>query len=152
MPEVVPDDGEAPVIVSLVDAAVHMYASAIDTLPEPSDAEYGERVAVVLSGLRKLEGAIAKAAGRSRVTPSVIVALSGVRHRYDDLMKDAANSPSATLGQRLYTARRRARLTAQETANGAGLKVGFLTAVESEEQVTEDEAAKIKDLIAALGG
>lgn len=152
MPEVVPDDGEAPVIVSLVDAAVHMYSSAIDTLPDPSDPEYGERVAVVLSGRRKLESAISKAAGRSRVTPSVIVALSGVRHRYDDLMKAAANSPSATLGQRLYTARRRARLTAQETANGAGLKVGFLTAIESEEPVTEDEAAKIKDLIAALGG
>ncbi|MCB0117368.1 MAG: hypothetical protein KDD84_24880 [Caldilineaceae bacterium] len=152
MPEVVPDDGEAPVIVSLVDAAVHMYASAIDSLPEPSDPDFGERVAVVLAGLRKLEGAVAKAATRSRVTPSVVVALSDVRHRYDDLSKAAANSPSATLGQRLYTARRRARLTPQEAANGAGLKVGLLNAVEAEESVTEDEAGRIKDLIAALGG
>lgn len=152
MPEVVPDDGEAAVIVSLVDAAVHMYASAIDALPEPTAPEYPERVGVVLSGLRKLEASITKAAERNRVTSSVIVALSSVRHRYDDLAKTAAGSPGATLGQRLYTARRRARLTPLEAANGAGLKVGFLKAVESEEPVTEDEAARVKELIAALGG
>ena len=52
---------------------------------------------------------------------------------------------------RLYGSRR-ARLTPQEAANGAGLKVGLLNAVEAEESVTEDEAGRIKDLIAALGG
>jgi hypothetical protein len=147
-----PNDGEAPVIVGLADAAMHMYAAAIDTLPDPGDPEFGDRAGVILAGLRKLQASLSDAAGRSRVTPSVIVALSGVRHRYDDLMETAANGPAATLGQRLYIARGRAKLSTKEAANGIGLRKDLIEAVEAEEPVTEDEAAKIKDLIAALGG
>jgi hypothetical protein len=84
----VPNDGEAPVIVGMADAAMHMYGAAI-------------------------------------------VALSGVRKRYDELMENAATGPNATLGQRLYVARGRAKLSTKEAANGVGLR---------------------KDLIAALGG
>jgi hypothetical protein len=147
-----PNDGEAPVIVGLADAAMHMYAAAIDTLPDPGDPEFGDRAGVILAGLRKLQASLSDAAGRSRVTPSVIVALSGVRHRYDDLMETAANGPAATLGQRLYIARGRAKLSTKEAANGIGLRRDLIEAVEAEEPVTEDEAARIKDLIAALGG
>jgi hypothetical protein len=146
------DDGEAPVIVSLVEASMHMYNSAIDSLPDPHDQEFPTRAGVVLAGLRKLESSLSQAASRSRTTPSVIVALSQVRRRYDDLMAVAAESPGATLGQRLYTARQRARLSARETANGAGLRTDLLFDIEAEEIPTEEEAAKIKDLIAALGG
>lgn len=80
---------------------MHMYAAAIDTLPDLSDPEFPDRAGVILSGLRKLQDSLADAASRSRVTPSVMVALSGVRSRYDDLMATAANAPGATLGQRL---------------------------------------------------
>jgi hypothetical protein len=147
-----PNDGEAPVIVGLADAAMHMYAAAIDTLPDPGDPEFGDRAGVILAGLRKLQASLSDAAGRSRVTPSVIVALSGVRHRYDDLMETAANGPAATLGQRLYIARGRAKLSTKEAANGIGLRKDLIDAVEAEEPVTEDESGRIKDLIAALGG
>ncbi|MCG5433243.1 hypothetical protein LV457_13240 [Mycobacterium sp. MYCO198283] len=129
-----------------------MYNSAIDSLPDPHDQEFPARAGVVLAGLRKLESSLSQAASRSRTTPSVIVALSQVRRRYDDLMAVAAESPGATLGQRLYTARQRARLSARETANGAGLRTDLLFDIEAEEIPTEEEAAKIKDLIAALGG
>src|SRR5215210_696580 len=147
-----PNDGEAPVIVGLSDAAMHMYAAAIDTLPDPSDPEFPDRAGVILAGLRKLQDSLADAASRSRVTPSVIVALSGVRSRYDDLMATAANGPGATLGQRLYIARGRAKLSTKEAANGVGLRKDLIEAVEAEEPVLEDEASRIKDLIAALGG
>jgi hypothetical protein len=147
-----PNDGESPVIVSMSDAAMHMYSAAIDALPDPGDPEFPGRAAVVLSGLRKLEAALAQAASRSRVTPTVIVALSGVRSRYDDLMATAANSPGATLGQRLYIARGRAKLSTREAGNGIGLRADIIEAIETDETPTEDEAAKIKDLIAALGG
>lgn len=152
MADSAPNDGEAPVIVGLADAAMHMYTAAIDTLPDPGDPEFGDRAGVILAGLRKLQASLSDAAGRSRVTPSVIVALSGVRHRYDDLMETAANGPAATLGQRLYIARGRAKLSTKEAANGIGLRKDLIEAVEAEEPVTEDEAAKIKDLIAAFGG
>jgi hypothetical protein len=104
------------------------------------------------AGLRKLQGSLSEAAGRSRVTPSVIVALSGVRHRYDELMEMAANGPGATLGQRLYIARGRAKLSTKEAANGVGLRKDLIDAPEAEEPATEDETSRIKDLIAALGG
>lgn len=148
----VPNDGEAPVIVGMADAAMHMYAAAIDTLPDASEPQFSERAAVVLTGLRKLQATLSEAANRSRVTPSVIVALSGVRSHYDEVMTTAANGPDATLGQRLYVARGRAKLSAEEAANGVGLRRDLIEAVEADEPATQDEIAKIKDLIAALGG
>jgi hypothetical protein len=147
-----PNDGEAPVIVSMSDAAMHMYAAAIDALPDPGEHDFADRAAVILTGLRKLESALSDAATRSRVTPAVIVALSSVRSRYDDLMATAANGPGATLGQRLYLARGRAKLSTKEAANGIGLRKDLIEAIEREETPTEDEASRIKELIAALGG
>ena len=132
---------------------MHMYAAAIDALPDQGDPEYPHRAGVILAGLRKLQGSMSEAAGRSRVTPSVIVALSGVRSRYDEVMETAANGPGATLGQRMYIARGRAKLSTKEAANGVGLRKDLIEAVEAEQaDLTEDETSKIKDLIAALGG
>jgi hypothetical protein len=147
-----PNDGESPVIVSLSEAAMHMYSAAIDALPDPGDEEFPGRAAVILAGLRKLESSLSQAASRSRTTPAVIVALSAVRSRYDDLMATAAHGPGATLGQRLYIARGRAKLSTKEAGNGIGLRRDLIEAIEAEETPTEDEAARVKELIAALGG
>ncbi len=136
----------------MADAAMHMYSAAIEALPDPSDPDYPDRAGVVLAGLRKLQKALTEAADRSRVTPAVVVALSRVRTTYDDLMTSASNSPGATLGQRLYVARQRAKLSISEAANGVGLRADLIEAVEFEEPATEGETAKIKDLLAALGG
>lgn len=152
MAESTANDGEGPVIVGMSDAAMHMYEVAIEALPDPSDPEFPHHAGVILAGLRKLQTSLSEAAGRSRVTPSVVVALSGARRRYDELMERAANGPGATLGQRLYIARERAKLSTKEAANGVGLRRDLIEAVEAEEHTTEDETAKIKDLIAALGG
>jgi hypothetical protein len=147
-----PNDGEAPLIVGMADAAMHMYSVAIDALPDHSDPDFLERALVILAGLRKLQGTLTDAAGRSRSTPTVIVALSGVRKSYDELMENAASGPNATLGQRLYVARARAKLSTKEAANGVGLRKDLIEAVEVEEPATEDETTRIKDLLAALGG
>ena len=147
-----PNDGESPVIVSLSDAAMHMYSNAIQSLPDPADQEFAGKVGVILAGLRKLESALSDAASRSRTTPAVIVALSSVRNRYDDLIATAANGPGATLGQRLYVARGRAKLSRNEAGNGIGMRADLIEAIEVEETPTGDEAGRVKELIAALGG
>ncbi len=66
MGQPVPQDGESSVIVSLSDAAMHMYTAAIDALPFPEDKKFHKRADVVLSGMRKLRAALTEAAGRSR--------------------------------------------------------------------------------------
>jgi hypothetical protein len=152
MGESAPNEGEAPVIVSLAEAAMHMYSAAIDSLPFPEDKKFHKRSDVVLSGLRKLRAALTEAAGRNRPSSSVIVALSEVRRRYDDLMVHASAAPGSSLGQQLYVARTRARLSAQEVANGAGLRADLIDDLEAGETPTEEEAAKVKDLINELGG
>jgi ribosome-binding protein aMBF1 (putative translation factor) len=151
MAEYDPNVGEAPVIVTLSGAAMHMYTAAIDALPFPEDKKFHKRADVVLSGLRKLRAGLTEAASRNRSTPEVIVELSQVRRRYDDLMTRAATAPGSSLGQQLYAARRRASLSAQEVANGAGLRGDLLDDLEAGEAPTEDEATKIKELLAALG-
>jgi transcriptional regulator with XRE-family HTH domain len=145
-------EGESSVIVSLSEAAMHMYTAAIDALPFPEDKKFHKRADVVLTGMRKLRTALTDAAGRSRSTPAVIVALSDVRQRYDKLMTHTAAAPGSTLGQQLYATRIHANLSAEEMANGAGLRADLLDDLEFGETPTEHEAGKVRDLIAALGG
>jgi hypothetical protein len=147
-----PQEGESSVIVSLSEAAMHMHIAAIDALPSPEDDTFHKRADVVLSGMRKLRTALTEAACRNRPSPMVIVALSDVRRRYDDLMARAATAPGSSLGQQLYAARIRARLSAQEVANGAGLRAELLDDLEAGEIPTQAEAAKAKALIAAFDG
>ena len=148
----VPQEGESSVIVTLSDAAMHMYTAAIDALPFPEYKKFHKRADVVLSGMRKLRAGLMDAAGRSRSTSTVIVALSDVRRRYDDLMTRAAAAPGSSLGQQLYVARIQAKLSAQEVANGVGLRADLIDDLEAGEIPTEEEAGKVKELIAALGG
>jgi len=147
-----PQEGESSVIVSLSEAAMHMHSAAIDALPVPEDETFHKRADVVLSGMRKLRAALTEAACRSRSSPMVIVALSDVRRRYDDLMTRAAAAKGSGLGQQLYAARICARLSAEEVANGAGLRPELLDDLEAGEIPTRDEAAKVRTLISALGG
>ena len=152
MGQPVPQEGEASVIVSLAEAAMHMYTAAIDALPFPEDKNFHKRADVVLTGMRKLRAALTEAAGRSRSSPAVIVALRDVRLRYDKLMTHAAAAPGSSLGQQLYATRIEAKLSAQEVANGAGLRADLLDDLEAGETPTVEEAAKVQGLIAALGG
>jgi hypothetical protein len=152
MSEFDPKNGEAQVIVSLAGAAMHMYNAAIDSLPFPEDKKFQKRAEVVLAGLRKLRAALTEAASQSRSTSAVIVALSDVRRRYDDLMARAAAAPQSTLGQQLYAVRVCAKLSAREVANGAGLRIDLPDDLEAGETPTEAEAAKVREVIAALGG
>ena len=63
MGQPVPQEGEASVIVSLAEAAMHMYTAAIDALPFPDDKKFHTRADVVLTGMRKLRAAKARLDG-----------------------------------------------------------------------------------------
>ena len=84
------------------------------------------------------------------MSPALIKALSAVRTRYDELMLRAARAPQATLGQRLYAARRGANLTILETAQAAGVSEEDIVGAEAEEPVPADAVRAIESLIDQL--
>ncbi|HEY1841336.1 MAG TPA: XRE family transcriptional regulator [Mycobacterium sp.] len=143
-------EGEAQTIVNLAEAAMHMYRAAIDSLPFPEDKKFQKRAEVVLSGMRKLRSALTDAASHSRPTPTVMMALSDVRRRYDDLMERAADAPGSTLGQQLYNARIHAKLSAHEAANGIGLPRELPDELEEGATPTANETPLVEQLIAAI--
>jgi transcriptional regulator with XRE-family HTH domain len=146
------NDGAASLIAGTVEVAMTTIGAAIESLPADDDAGFAARAAVILADLRKLEAVVARAAQRSRGTADVVLALRTVRGSYDDLMFRAAAAPGATLGQRLYLARRRANLSAAETANAAGVPVELVDAVEAGEPAGDADTAKLDELVMSLDG
>lgn len=142
---------EVPLIAEAVITAARTFDSAIAALPEPQDPEFAPKATQILGDLRQLEAVAARAARISRVTPPLIKALSAVRSRYDDLMLRAARSAGATLGQRLYAARRRANLTISETAAAAGVSDDDIVRAEAGEQLVPAVAGAIAALVDELG-
>jgi transcriptional regulator with XRE-family HTH domain len=138
---------EVPLIAQAVVTAVHTFGSAIDALPPVDDPDFTPRVSAILSDLRQLEAVAARATRISRVTPTLIKALSTVRSRYDELMMRAAMAPRATLGQRLYAARRGANLTIGETAQAAGVSEDAIVRAEAEQPVPAAAVDAIESLI-----
>jgi transcriptional regulator with XRE-family HTH domain len=138
---------EVSLIAQAVVTAVHTFGSAIDSLPPVEDPDFTPRVTSILSNLRQLEAVAARATRISRVTPTLIKALSNVRSRYDELMMRAAMAPRATLGQRLYAARRGANLTILETAQAAGVSEDAIVRAEAEQPVPAAAIDAIESLI-----
>lgn len=143
-------DGSAPLIAGAVEVAMNTVTAAIGNLPDPADPRFPDGARGVLRDLRQLEAITVKAVRTSAGAPGVIRALATVRRTYDDLMITAAGSPGATLGQRLYTARRRANLSVAEVADAVNAAPAVVTAVEAEQPVSGEDAARIEALIANL--
>lgn len=141
---------EGSLIAQAVLAAVNTLGSTIDALPPVDDPNFTPRVTAILSDLRQLEAVAARATRIGKVTPTLIRALSTVRRRVDELTMRAATAKHATLGQRLYAARRNSNLTIVETAQAAGVTEEVVTRVESEQPVAADAAAGIETLIDQL--
>jgi transcriptional regulator with XRE-family HTH domain len=144
------DEVDAPLIVGAVDVALSTVNAAIANLPGDDHPKFAQYAQAVLADLRRLEAIAARAVRTSQGAPGVIRSLAAVRRRYDELMTRAAATPDATLGQRLYTARRRANLTTAEAAAALGAPADLIVAVESEISPPGDMRARIEHLIAEL--
>ncbi|BBY74415.1 transcriptional regulator [Mycolicibacterium parafortuitum] len=145
-----PSGDEVSLIAQAVITAVHAFDATVAALPGPDDDTFIPRVTAILTDLRQLEAVASRAARIGRVTPTLIKALSTVRGLYDDLMMRAARAPRATLGHRLYAARRRANLTVLETAQAAGVSEQAIEHSEAGEPISQAEAAAIEALISQI--
>jgi transcriptional regulator with XRE-family HTH domain len=140
----------APLIAQAIELALGTITSAIEGLPDTSDPDFTCRAAAILTTLGRLEDVAADVARTTQGTPEVVVALSTVRRRYDELVLRAAGAPGATLGQRLYAARRDAGLTIEETANAVGLPVDVIGVAESDGPLADVAVTTIESLITML--
>ncbi|NKZ10428.1 transcriptional regulator [Mycolicibacterium septicum DSM 44393] len=145
-----PASEEVPLIAQAVLTAVSTLESTIATLPKVGEPEFTPRVTSVLADLRQLEAVAARAARLSMVTPALIKALSAVRRQIDELTTLAATAPGATLGQRLYAARRQANLTIGETATAAGVSEDTVARAEAEYPIDAPAVHALEGLIGAM--
>ncbi|MDT5016566.1 MAG: hypothetical protein QOD39_2726 [Mycobacterium sp.] len=141
------DTSEQTVIVGAVEVAMSSVNAAIVNLPADTHPKFAERIQAVLADLRRLEAVTARAVQASRGSASVIKSLIAIRRQYDELASQAARAPGATLGQRLYTARRHANLTPAEAAAAIGAPVDLITAVENEIAPPPDSLPRVEALI-----
>jgi transcriptional regulator with XRE-family HTH domain len=141
---------EGSLIAQAVVAAVNTLGSTIDSLPAADDQDFTPRITAILSDLRQLEAVAARATRIGKVTPTLIRALSTVRRRVEELTTLAATAQHATLGQRLYAARRNSNLTIVETAQAAGVAEDVIARAESEQPVPAPAVGAIETLIGQL--
>jgi transcriptional regulator with XRE-family HTH domain len=146
-PTVAASNDEVSLIAQAVITAVGAFGSTVAALPPADDPAFMPRMTAILADLRQLEAVASRAARIGRVTPALIKALSTVRSLYDDLMLRAAAAPHATLGQRLYAARRGANLTVVETAQAAGVSEQTIQQTEAGEPVSVADAGAIEALV-----
>jgi transcriptional regulator with XRE-family HTH domain len=147
-----PAGEQIPAFAGAVNVAMSAVASAIEALPADDDPQFTARVRSVLADLRQLESITAQAVRSSQGSAAVIKTLASIRTRYDALMIRAAATADATVGQRLYTARREANLSAAEAAAAMQTAPEVVSAAESEKPVSADDHQRIEALIATLRG
>lgn len=147
-----PESDAAAVVTGAVTVAVAQVLAAADNLPDDYDSTFCERVRGVLFDLRTLESITARAVRSSQGSAEVIKSLRLIRHRYEELMTRAAAAPGATLGQRLYTARNAAALTAAEAAGAMDVTTDVVMAAEAERPVADHDRRRIESFLEELAG
>lgn len=143
---------EAPLLASAIELHLATLRASIGRLPAIDDPEYTPVATSILADLRNVEQVVANAARTAKGTPAIARTLGAVRQMYGDLMTQAARSPYATFGQRLYATRTAGGLTAEEAANAAGVAAGAVLAVEDGRDVDPVAAAALAALISQLQG
>ncbi|KAA1248573.1 FHA domain-containing protein [Mycobacterium simiae] len=143
---------QAPLMTDVVEVALDNLTEAIKDLPEVSDPAFSARAGRILANLRRIEASAAQAARAASGDPSVARVLGAVRRPYKDLMLRAARAPGATLGQRVFAARHRAELSADELANAAGVPVDVVMAAEAEAPLDADAVAALSAALNSLTG
>lgn len=141
---------EAPLLASAIELHLATLTAAIGRLPGVEDPSYTPVASSILADLRNVERVVADAARTAKGTPAIARTLGSVRQMYGDLMTQAARSPFATLGQRLYATRSAGGLTPEEAANAAGVAVDAVLAVEDGREVDPVAAAALSALISQL--
>ena len=142
---------DVPLIAQAVVTAVNTFGSAIESLPPVEDPDFTPRVDDDPGRPASARGGRGEGGPDQQGDAAVD---QGAERRAQPLRRthDAAprRAPGATLGQRLYAARRGANLTILETAQAAGVSEETSSAAEAEEPVPAAAVREIESLIEQL--
>lgn len=144
------DTSGEPVLVQAITTGVNSIEAGIASLPSPQDPDFSTRAASLAANLDQLEKLARKAALEPQATPTTALTLAKIRRLNAQLIALAAQSPTATLGQRLRAARRRTQLSAAETASAAQVSTATIESIEADQTVSPEEHSKVAALIALL--
>lgn len=129
------------------DGTLRTLIARIETLPASDSNEFVIAASRVLHELRKLD---VTTSANQLDGPAPVLALSAIRRTYTALLDRVAQSPHATLGQRLAAGRHHAELTAFEAAAACGVTLDVIVGVEAGLPVPEDAAAALQGLVDQL--
>lgn len=130
------------------DGTLRTLIARIETLPASDSNEFVIAASRVLHELRKLD--VTTSAANELDGPAPVLALSAIRRTYTALLDRVAQSPHATLGQRLAAVRHHAELTAFEAAAACGVAFEVIVGIEAGLPVPEDAAAALQGLVDQL--
>ncbi|WP_084459381.1 helix-turn-helix domain-containing protein [Mycolicibacterium houstonense] len=139
---------EVTLVTETIGIALSATRSQIAALPDPAQPEYPARVAAVTSDLARLEQLAVNA---SRSSIEMVRELGEIRRLRRELTLAAAASPYATLGQRLFAARRNAELSIDEAAPMAGVSAEDIRQIEAGAEPGGGVEIQLQRFIAALG-
>lgn len=139
---------EVTLVTETIGIALGATRSQIAALPNPAQPDYPARVAAVTSDLARLEQLAVNA---SRSSIEMVRDLGEIRRLRRELTLAAAASPYATVGQRLFAARRNAELSIDEAAPMAGVSAEDIRRAEAGAELGGGVEVQLQRFIAALG-
>lgn len=148
---VIRNTGSSGLIAQSITLALKGIDASITALPSPRSPTFIVRADAVLADLRELR-AVAEEAAATTPTPAaaLAMALAGVRRRIEELMTMTADAPGASPGRKLYGARRRAGLTAEDVAITTRLPVSIVEAAEAGSAIPPAAQEAIASLLTQL--
>lgn len=127
----VPADSAAALSLRAMESAVRLLSAAIAALPATTAPEFSSQAATTLNELRELQS-VASELSRAGAGHALVGVLGHLRRLYSELMLRAAESPQATVGQRLYATRRSLDLSVDDVAAIVSVPTAAVVAAESE--------------------
>lgn len=115
-------------------------------LPSPKSPKYQSEVARLIGELSSLELLVHNASG----APELRRVFLQVRAELREVMLEAAATPSATPGQKLFAARDRDRLSVEDAALLAGVPAASVRAFEAGGPLPDDDKALLKSFLGTL--
>ncbi|MUL48473.1 XRE family transcriptional regulator [Mycobacterium sp. CBMA293] len=138
----------------MLDAVKLALTSALDklkALPADDAPTFIAEARPVMASLRSLQALASRAVRANIGSVSAVQTLEDITACFEDLMGRVAAHPAASLGQKLYVARRKRHLNVQEVADILDMPATTVAAVEADEQeLSDDYRERVEQLIRTL--